>query len=98
MEQRLPRLRLADAEAVPVSRDVALKRPFDVRALVARIPDPSARVRARARWIISSERSMPKAPPSLAVRAASRVVSPLPHPMSRTWSRWSIPSVRRNAV
>jgi hypothetical protein len=42
-------------------------------------------VRSRAHASIRDDRSTPSALPSVAIRAARRVVSPQPQPMSRTW-------------
>jgi hypothetical protein len=47
---------------------------------------PSTRATSRARAIIGADRSTPSAPPAVAMRAASRVVCPVPQPTSRTWS------------
>jgi hypothetical protein len=43
-----------------------------------------------------AEMSTPKELPALAVRAACRVVSPVPQPMSSTWSRYWTPAAWRN--
>ena len=73
---RINRVRLTQCGASPCSK--------------ATLWTPSARASSRARSIIEAERSTPSALPSPADRAASRVVRPVPQPMSRTRS-----SVRR---
>ncbi|GAA5139575.1 hypothetical protein GCM10023320_75820 [Pseudonocardia adelaidensis] len=52
---------------------------------------------ARA-MIIAPDRSIPVAEPCSARRAASRVVEPVPHPTSRTWSPGRIAAAAKNAA
>ena len=53
---------------------------------------------AEPRSIIRAERSTPRAQPELAARAASRVVCPVPQPMSSTRSAAAMSAASRNAA
>src|SRR5579864_5415531 len=60
------------------------------------LPRSSARASSRARSIAGAEISTPSPLPEWAARAASRVVCPAPHPISRTWSRDWTPQASRS--
>ena len=62
-----------------------------VAELVEDVVDAFGRGQLTARWSIGSETSTPTTRPGAAARAASRVVNPVPQPMSTTWSPGRIP-------